>query len=172
MIVRDMLADLSGWKQFVVLDEGTDDSVEAEFAKLDILAGLRARPRAVPASRRVWQHPSSDDNDEDNQATTVAARKSDAEDGECDDTPDGTDGCGDETLGEDRDLERMNWVDCKRLLTDQRARTSSILESMIPHWNLPNFRDESWLNWFLYYMLLTIIQRIIHAKNMEAIGIA
>ena len=162
---------LETWTQYLVVAEDVDEADEGEWQELEMLAGVRCRPRAAPASRRRTQQRTQPSDDPGAIPATVNTWESDAEDDENEECPDNLDGADDEDLGGDRELERLIWVNCGRLLTDQRARLNSMPESITPHWNLANFRDENWLNWFLHYMPLTLISEITRATNTSAMTI-
>jgi hypothetical protein len=94
---------------------------------------------------------------------------SDAEDDEHEDEPqldfdDEHDDCpADETL--EQSMGRLKWEDVGRTLTDQRAASASMPESIIPGLHFANFREESWLNWFLHWVPLETIAEIVEATN-------
>ena len=94
--------------------------------------------------------------------------RSNAEDDECDVEPlqdilDATD-----TDDLDAQYARAVWSDVPRLHTDPRAQAGAMPENIVPAFLMPSFREESLLNWFLFYMPLSLVSLIVHATNEEA----
>ena len=157
---------------------------EEIFHGIEIKAKLRAAPaRVVRRKRGIVQYPNTDDdstNDEDegegdhddsdreDVAVEVDHWESDLEDDECDDEPlvDGDEGNTHEDLEEE--FAHAEWEDVQHLDTDPRAVENAMPENILPAFLMPAFRDETLLNWFLWYMPLTLISDIAFATNEAA----
>ena len=70
------------------------------------------------------------------------------------------------------DLERLVWSNTGYLVTDQRSKTNSMPEDIVPLFRLPNFRDEPLLNWPMYFLTVGTMQQIADATNENAKTIA
>ena len=167
-------------KHYVTAEEGTrhwkvSGEFEARFHKLETIAGVRAQPKPLAEktivkekTQRVRKKVAKEVLDA---PTEVGTWDGDAEDDEHADGPDvGDEGDEDDAL--EQAMGRLKWEDVGRALTDQRAATGSMPESIIPALNLANFRDESWLNWFLHWMPIKTIALIAEATNKTAKDIA
>ena len=99
--------------------------------------------------------------------------ESDDEDDENEDAPDDMDaGCVYTNEDLDASLAALRWADCGVLRTDPRVALSADPESIIPVFSMPNYRDETLMNWFLYYFPLPLIADIVAATNANAMTIA
>ena len=163
---------LEDWTAHFVSSEDAEmltDLEEEAFQEIEIKAGVRAHPlppppRNVERAERVVEARANVEAPRE-----IATWDSDAEDDENLEAPSDSD-ADDDDLDDDLDgaLSRLNWVDVGRVLTDQRASSDSMPEAITPKWNLANFREESYLNWFLHYMPLSLISLIVAATNVKA----
>ena len=98
--------------------------------------------------------------------------ESDLEDDECDLEPE----LHQEEMNENGTLEaqvgRASWTDVGNLQNDPRASAGAMPENISPSFLMPAFRDESLLNWFLFYMPLSVISQIVKATNEQAKNIS
>ena len=161
-------AEVRHWKASAADDE--------RFKKLETLAGLRAKPKPLAEKTVVAEKKKSARKvvakEVVDAPTEVATWDSDPEDDEHEDAPlvdsddEADDFVSDETL--EQSMAKLKWEDVGRTLTDQRAATGSMPESIIPGLHLVNFREESWLNWFLHWVPLKTIAEIVEATNEAA----
>ena len=97
--------------------------------------------------------------------------ESDAEDDESREEPDVQDGDNENFAG-DRELNGLSWEDVGELTTDPRARTGAMPDDIIPAFNMANYRQENYLNWFLHYFPLNVVTLLVNATNGQAKKIA
>ena len=170
-------AHLETWNEYRVAEDAElDDFDEQVFQAIEIKAKLRKAPK--PASRRKpeasKQTEESDDSDEEDAGDEedgpqpVETWESDLEDDECELEPE----LHQEEIIENDTLEaqvgRASWTDVGNLQTDPRASAGAMPENISPSFLMPAFRDESLLNWFLFYMPLSVISDIVKATNDTA----
>jgi hypothetical protein len=155
------------WKVSAMDDE--------RLIKLETLAGIRAKPKPLAAKTIVAEKKKSARKEVakevEDAPTEVGTWDSDAEDDEHEDEPlvdddDEHDDCpSDETL--EQPMGKLKWKDVGRALTDQRAASGSMPESITPAL-LANFRGESWLGWFLHWVPLKTLAAIVEATGTGA----
>ena len=72
----------------------------------------------------------------------------------------------------DASLAALRWGGCGVLGTDPRVALAADPESIIPVFKMPNYRDETLVNWFLYHFQLPLIADIVASTNATAMTIA
>ena len=94
--------------------------------------------------------------------------ESDLEDDECEVEPEvnAEDTHENDTL--EAQVGRASWTDIGNLQTDPRAQAGAMPDNTCPAFLMPAFRDESLLNWFLFYVPLSLISDICKATNDAA----
>ena len=163
---------LETWVQYRVIADELDDKDNDIFQKIEIAAKLRKPPRALVRRRDIFSSSEDDSAEEDGEtrqgaAVVVETWESDAEDDECEDQPDvDDDDDANDTL--QAQFVRSRWETIPRLHTDPRARENAMPENITPAFLLPSYRDETLLNWFLFYMPVTLIVEITQATNEKA----
>jgi hypothetical protein len=144
--------------------------------KLETLAGARAKPKPLAAKTIEAEKQKSARQEVakevEDAPTEVGTWDSDAEDDEHEDEPlvdtdDEHDDCPSDDALEDP-MRKLKWEDVGRTLTDQREASGSAPESVVPGLHLANFREESWLNWFLHWVPLKTIAEVVEATNKAA----
>ena len=162
---------LEDWSDFWVgPDVNLGDADEKRFHDLEMRAGIRAQPLPEPPSRRTRPRRQQDRSAE-GETAEVRTWEDDAEDDEnpevntCEDDPDHTAGFNDL-------LTRLKWENAGRILTDQRAAAGAMPDNIPPAFNLPNYRQESWLNWFLFYFPQSLVNAICEATNKAAMKVS
>ena len=165
------------WYEYLVDANGLTEEQESELQALEIKAALREAPRARQRRRgsRVQGPQNQRGNDVPNEGgdvQTVAVWESDAEDDENLEVPTGGNEDPEDGESSDRDLGRMQWRDVGTMITDPRAVHNGMPENIVPQFYLANFRDESYLNWFLHWFPLSMCTMICDATNLKARTIA
>ena len=82
--------------------------------------------------------------------------------------PDIDDGDAEQNCTGDRELASLRWENVDELTTDPRASTGSMPEDITPAFNMANYRDENYLNWFLHYFPLAVVTFIVASTNKQA----
>ena len=173
---------LESWHQYLQDPGDATEAEEAWFQGVEVKAGLRKGPRPViPRTRAIVDYSESDEEpgtDEDSnedagkpeedRPTEVEQWDSEMEDDECEDEPLQDSDDDDEEGNLDAQYARAVWTDIPSIGTDPRSRTDSMPENTTPKFNIPSYRDESLLSWFLFYMPLSLISMIVKATNDEA----
>ena len=175
-------AHLETWNEYRVDGDDLDDFDELVFQAIEVRGKLRKAPK--PASRRKparslrndendMEESDGDDvnddaGDEDDGPQEVETWESDLEDDECELEPE----LDQEEMNENDTLEaqvgRASWTDVGNLQNDPRASAGAMPENISPSFLMPAFRDESLLNWFLFYMPLSVMSDIVKATNDTA----
>ena len=180
-------AFLETWSQYRYPAADATAEEEGIYQAIEIAAKLRRPARAVVVRRAREQAvggSSSSESDgeeegkEDQQSqpeaeVEVEQWESDAEDDEHMDEPEGDSG---DDACDDRDVElQMSsgvWTDVPRLDTDPRAANGSMPENITPAFLMPHYREEPLLSWFLFFVPLPLIAKIVKATNDGAMAIA
>ena len=166
---------LEAWSEFLVDPDDLNELDEEAWQELEIKAGVRAAPRQRQP-RRNSRRPAAVAREEEKQneageeIVNVATWESDQEDDENPDVPDDIDEDADDF--EEQNLQRLTWQNQGTMITDPRAAHNGMPENIVPAFNLPNFRRENYLNWFLHWMTLQICTDIIDATNVKARSIS
>ena len=165
---------LETWNCFLVTGDMLDEDEEAIFQEIEKKAKLRAVGRRLN-QRRSTQLDEDDSEGSDSQGADndevveVETWESDQED---DESPIDPELAADEATTDERlsiqEYNRAQWVDVGRLDTDPRAQANAMPEDVTPAFLMPSFREESLLNWFLWWMPLGMLTSICHATNENA----
>ena len=174
---------LESWTQYFIPPDEYESEDEKAFQEVEVCCGLR-KANAVPKPRKrvILESSSEDDSDADvgeeadelqEGYVVVDEWESDEEDDENEEAPDDMDaGCVYTNDDLDVSLAALKWADCGVLRTDPRVALSADPEMITPVFSMPNYREETLMNWFLYYFPLSLVADIVAATNSNAMTIA
>ena len=166
------------WTAYLTNLDDCSSEQEDIFTTVEMAAGIRAnhppviertsrRNRPTRISRQTISIDTSREDAES--AIVVDTWESDAEDDESEENP---------TVNDPEDLHvstamdsmmaRARWENISQLRSDPRGGTNSMPETITPVMCMPSYADESWLNWFLYWMPVHVLRSIVDATNAKA----
>ena len=162
---------LESWSNYWLRPEDYLSEDEAVFQRVEVQAGLR-KPPGVPRPRRATSasrgkravdsdssssdsssgeesgSSGSEEGEGDGGERVVDTWESDREDDEDSDAPGDDEGSEGLHPRLDEALNSMRWIDCGPVRTDPRVACGGCPENIIPEFRLPNFAQETLLNYF------------------------
>ena len=172
---------LEAWGAYLKHPDDCDTDEERVFVDTEERAGLRkvGAVRVVRNANPPTPPQSSSDSEPDETLTSpitqhpveVETWESDAEDDENADEPD-VDLDDDDDNDLDADMARAQWADIPNLRSDPRGAANAMPENIPAKLLMPDHEDESWLNFFLWWMPVSIMRQICDATNNHAKSIA
>ena len=162
---------LEEWTDYRQTPDDCDTDTDETFMSVEYQAGVRESPPPVRRrrSRNLSTSLLSDSPSSASEPMEVETWESDAEDDENEDEPlvdDPEDEHVDNAL--DVDMRRARWENLATLRSDPRGSTNSMPSEIPASMLMPAFQDETWLNWFLWWVPLGLLRSICDATNDKA----